>query len=275
MKSFTPLALGAFLAVVAAVPLEKRDYTTTVIEDVTETVDVYTTVWVQPGDPRLTQNQQAAVQTSTSATSTSAQTSSTPIYVPQQKKEPAYVAPAPTSTPAPTTTPAPVPSVTPTSTPAVVAQPQVEAVAPIQSSPAPVASSSASSSTTTDSVATGGACGSVGGKCTAGDVTTFDGSGAAGACGWIDPDKSPNYVALAVGMMGSESNGGGTMNPYCGRTLKISSNGQEYDGVLTDKCMGCQGGDQSLDLSLALFNQIFPTAEGTGNFHNIEWWFTS
>jgi len=104
-------------------------------------------------------------------------------------------------------------------------------------------------------------------------MTTFDGTGAAGACAWIDSDKSPNYVALAHDMMGSQSNGGGSVNPYCGRTLKISANGQEYDAVLTDKCMGCEG--QSLDLSLALFNQIFPTAGGTGRFHNIEWRFTS
>lgn len=276
MKSFTPIALGALLAVAAAVPLEKRGYTATIIEEVTETVDVYTTVWVQPGDPRLLQNQQVAVQTSpssASAASPSAQTSSIPAYVPQQNKEAAYIAPAPTSTPIPTSTPAPAPSVTPSSTPAVVAQPEIKAVAPVQSSAAPIPSSSASSSSTSSSGATGGACGTVNGKCTAGDVTTFDGAVAAGSCGWVDPDKSPNYVALAHEMMGTESNGGGHVNPYCGRTLKISANGQEYDAVLTDKCMGCEG--QSLDLSLALFNQIFPTAGGTGRFHNIEWRFTS
>jgi len=146
-------------------------------------------------------------------------------------------------------------------------------VAPVQSSAAPVPSSPAPLSSTSGSGATGGACGTVNGKCTAGDVTTFEGAGAAGSCGWVDPDKSPYYVALAKDMMGTESNGNGKMNPYCGRTLKISANGQEYEGVLTDKCADCQG--QSLDLSKALFEQVFPTAGGTGRFHNIEWRFTS
>jgi len=276
MKSFIPIALSALLAVAAAVPLEKRGYTATFIEEVTETVDVYTTVYVQPGDPRLLQNPQTTLQTSSSSASTastSAQTSSTSVYVPQQNKLAADIVQAPTSTPVPTSTPAPAPSVTPSSTPAVIAQPEVKAVAPVQSYAAPVPSSPAPSSSTSDSGATGGACGTVNGKCTASDVTTFEGAGAAGSCGWVDPVISPYYVALAKDMMGTESNGNGKTNPYCGRTLKISANGQEYEGVLTDKCADCQG--QSLDLSKALFEQVFPTAGGTGRFHNIEWRFTS
>lgn len=270
MKSYTPIALSLLLAVAAAVPLEKRGYTATIIEDVTETVDVYTTVYVQPGDPRLLQNQQAAAQTtpsSASEASTSAQISSTPVYVPQQNKEAAYVAPAPTSTPIPTSTPAPAPSVTPSSTPAVVAQPEVKVVAPVQSSAAPVPSSSAPSSSTSGSGATGGACGTKGGKCTAESVTTFEGG--LGSCGFDDATYTQNYFALAHGMMGEASNS----NTSCNRTATISYNGQTFTGVLQDKCMGCEGA--SIDLSLALFNQMFPTAGGTGRFHNIDWWFTS
>ena len=105
-------------------------------------------------------------------------------------------------------------------------------------------------------------------------MTTFDGSGGAGACGDVDPDVTPDYVALAVGMMGPQSNGGGTKNPYCERKITIKNNGVEYPAMITDKCPGCQGGDQSLDLSLTLFEKVFDGAN-TGNYHNIEWWFTS
>lgn len=277
MKSFAPIALSALLAVAAAVPLEKRGYTATIIAEVTETVDVYTTVYVQPGDPRLLQNPQAS-SSSASAASTPADTSSTPVYVPQQNKLVADIAKAPTSTsvssstpvpstPVPTPTPAPAPSVTPSSTPAVVAQPEVKAVAPIQSSAASVPSSSAPSSSTSDSGATGSNCGTKGGKCVAESVTTFDGG--LGACGFDDAKFTENYFALAHGMMGEASN----TNVNCNRTATISYNGQTFTGVLQDKCMGCEGA--SIDLSVALFNQIFPTARATGRFHNIKWWFTS
>jgi len=213
MKQSITIALSAILALAPAAPLEKRDgYTTTVIEDVTDIVDVYTTVYVSPGDSRLTQNQQPVTQTpssapvvsvtpslSTSAIQTSAPsptTSKSPMAVPQQKLEAEVQAPAPTTTPIPSVTPQPV------------VQPKVEAAAPVQSSAAPAPSQSTSSASTSSSGPSGGSCGEVNGKCTAGDVTTFDGSGAAGACGETDPDVTPDYVALAVGKL-----------PLCNDTL--------------------------------------------------------
>lgn len=36
-------------------------------------------------------------------------------------------------------------------------------------------------------------------------------------------------------MMGPQSNGGGTMNRFCDRKIKIKNNGQEYTGMITDK----------------------------------------
>ena len=206
MKQSIALAFNALLAVAAAVPLEKRNpYTTTVIEDVTDIVDVYTTVYVSPGDPRLT-SQQATVQTPISLTpvvSTSAVQTSTPPQTtsqapavvpqqPQQKQEAQVQASAPTSTP--------IPSVTPQA-----AAPKVEAVAPapppasVQSSAPPAPSPSTPAASPSNSGPSGGSCGTVNGKCSAGDVTTFDGSVGLGACGYIDPDKTPDYVALAVG----------------------------------------------------------------------------
>ena len=215
MKQTITLFLSVLSLMAAAVPLEKRiAYTTTVIEDVTDIVDVYTTVYVSPGDPRLTLNQQPAVQTPSSAPVVSVTpivstspvmpsflpqtTSQAPAVAPQQKLEAYVQEPTPTSTPAPSTTPQ------------VVAQPEIEAaapapvdpvssVAPVQPSATPAPSQSVPSGSTSGSGPSGGACGTVNGKCTAGDVTTFDGSGGAGACGYIDPDKTPDYVALAVG----------------------------------------------------------------------------
>lgn len=281
MKSFTPLAL--FAIGVAAVPFEKRDYTTaTVVDVVIETVDVYTTVFVPPGDPRLNQNQQAIAQNL--PFSTSAQSSSSAVQVPEQNKQAAYVAPAPTSTPPPTSTPTPSASVTPSSAPvapAAVAAPEKLAVAPIQQAPAPVqpapvqqssapaANPPTSPSSKSGSGPSGAACGQIGGKCMASDMTTYDGTVGAGSCGFLATTKTDHYVALAEGMMGAQSNG----NPYCERWIKISANGQEYKAMVTDKCPGCTG--QSLDLSIALFDEVFPTAGHTGRFHNIEWWFTT
>ena len=198
MKQSTTFALGLFLAMVAAMPLEKRDeYTTTVIEDVTDIVDVYTTVWVSPGDPRLTQNQQAvaptqpssasAVTTSSAAAYTPPQTTSSAAAIVPQKQEEAAVK-------APTSTPTPSPSVTPSVTP----QPKVEAVAPVQTSASPVSSSSPSSGSPSSSGPSGGSC-AAGGQCSAANVTTFDGSTGAGACGWVDNLYDADYFALASG----------------------------------------------------------------------------
>lgn len=210
MKQSATFALSALFALAAAVPLERREYTSTIIEDVTETVDVYTTVYVSPGDPRLT-SQQVATRSPSSAAmisvtplaSTSAvqpstppqTTSQVPVVLPQQNMEAQVQASAPTSTP--------VPSITPQAP----AQPEVKAAAPVapaapvaqgQSSPAPVPSQSPPSGSTSDSGSSGGTCGQKHGKCTAESVTTFDGG--LGSCGYDDGANTKSYFALAHGM---------------------------------------------------------------------------
>ena len=212
MKQSILLATTALVAFAAAAPLEKREYTSTVIEDVTQTVDVYTTVYVSPGDPRLT-NQHLATQTPSSApvasvtplASTSAMppptppqsTSQAPVIAPQQQKQALVVqAPAPTSTSVSSVAPPPV---VPPKVEAPAPVVSVTPVAPVQPSIAPAPSQTPPSGSSSNTAPSGGSCGTVGGKCTAGDVTTFDGAGAAGACGYPDPEKTPDYVALAVG----------------------------------------------------------------------------
>lgn len=91
--------------------------------------------------------------------------------------------------------------------------------------------------------------------------------------------------------MGLQSNG----NPFCGRTAAIVYQGKTIHGTLTDKCMGCVSlsfedssrwypagigiwlkivqGLQSIDLSQHLYDQMF--VESVGNYHDVEWHFTS
>ena len=202
MKSVITFAISALVALAAAVPLDKRDqYTTTMIDEVTETVNVVTTVWVQPGDPRLHQQEAANVPNLQPAPAPAQSTTAVPVYTPPQTSSslaPAPVQPMPQQKdvvkPAPTSTPALAPAYTPPSSPA--AAPAVAAPAtPAQPPP----SSSTSSGSTGNSGTSGGACGTVGGTCS-GDATTFGGGG--GSCGYNDADgpMGDNYFALAHGI---------------------------------------------------------------------------
>lgn len=202
MKPATTFAISALVALAAAVPLDKRDqYTTTMIDEVTETVNVVTTVWVQPGDPRLLQQEAANAANQQPASAPAQSTTAVPVYTPPQtisSLAPAPVQPVPQQKevvrPAPTSTPAPAPAYTPPSSPAPA--PAVAAPAAPAQSPA---SSSSSSGSTGGSGTSGGACGTVGGTCS-GDATTFGGGG--GSCGYNDADgpMGDNYFALAYGM---------------------------------------------------------------------------
>ncbi|MCJ1454960.1 hypothetical protein MMC28_005313 [Mycoblastus sanguinarius] len=283
MKPSITLTLSALLALATAGPLKhahvqhKRDiYTTTVIDEVVDVVDVMTTIYVQPGDPRLTQNQQSAtaqVDSYTPAQVTSSSAIAAPQHVNQQA---AYVPP-----PAPTTTPPQTPSSTPvtSTTPAPYTPLEVEA-AIIPSStltpPAPApsstpASSEGSSPTASGGTPSGGTCGQPNGMCSAANVTTYDGAGADGACGYPADALGENYFALASDTMGAASNG----NPLCNQTAVIVYNGQKYTGKLTDKCPSSPTscGGESLDLSPALFASVFGGAT-TGNFHGVSWYFS-
>ena len=200
MKPATTFAISALVALAAAVPLDNRDqYTTTMIDEVTETVNVVTTVWVQPGDPRLLQQEAANTPNQQPAPAPAQSTTAVPVYTPPQTTSSlasAPVQPVPQQKevvhPAPTSTPAPAPAYTPASSPA---PPIAAPAAPAQ----PPASSPSSSVSTGGSGTSGGACGTVGGTCS-GDATTF--GGALGSCGYNDADGplGDNYFALAWGM---------------------------------------------------------------------------
>ena len=265
MKTSTAFALSALAALAVAVPLEKRDlYTTTVIDEVTETVDVVQTVWVQPGDPRLKQ-QEAAKAAKQQPAAAPAQVTTTPVVAPapvntppqptsspapapvevpvQQKNvvKPAALSPAPAPAavvPSPSNTPVAAPAVAPAAAPAPIPASSPAAAAPVQSP----ASSPASSGSTSGSGPTGGKCGDVDGICS-GDATTFEGAGAAGSCGWTPPNSpaGEDYFALPQEMMGSASSYGPNQpaNSFCGRKAMIRYNGKEYPATLTDKCGGC------------------------------------
>jgi hypothetical protein len=82
-----------------------------------------------------------------------------------------------------------------------------------------------------------------------GDMTYYETG--LGACGWTNLD-SDMVIALAHGMMGTQSNG----NPYCGRMVSITYGGKTITAKVVDKCMGCAEDD--IDLSHAAFAALVP-----------------
>jgi len=262
MKTANVFALSSFLlaSLVAAAPLKKRDYIiVTKTEEVTETIDVTTTVWVDAptGIPNVNstsvgglfyEQPSSVVATSTVVSSIPAYTpvaapvaSSAPAYVAPSSSSPAYVAPVSTYTPsstpaytppAPTTTETPTPAYTPPASTSVVAAAATSAgVAPANHY--------------------------------SGDITYYNPGGAYGSCGWTIQD-SDLVVALAHGMMGDQSNG----NPWCGKKITILHDGATHNAIVADKCMGCDG--ESIDLTVGLWAIVAPDVDGRA--HNIEWW---
>ena len=214
MKSINIVAVASLLALAYATPVEKRDLVIhTVIEEVTETVDTTTTIWVKPtaaahanyqlpkhqhhqhfhqSKPATTSSSTTApyvapVPTTPSSTSTS---SSTSVYVPPYT--PPVVPTTSVSIPpvVPETTPVPVVPVpvVPETTPA----PVVPAPEPTTQAPVPVPSTPSTSPTES-----GGACGQIGGTCS-GDITYYQAG--LGACGWTNDGSSEDVFALAHGI---------------------------------------------------------------------------
>lgn len=61
-------------------------------------------------------------------------------------------------------------------------------------------------------------------------------------------------------------------NAFCGRKIAITVNGQQFSGMVTDRCGGCEG--QSIDLSQHLFSKLYPNEPpGNGRYHNVPWSF--
>lgn len=264
MKTANVFVLSSFLlaSLVVAAPLKKRDYViVTKTKEVTETIDVTTTVWVDAptGTPNVSPTsigglfyEQPSVASSVVATSTVASSipAYTPVAAPVSSSAPAYVAPsssssayvAPVSTYTPSSAPAytPAPATTETPTPAYTPPTSTSVVAA-------AATSAGAAPATTYS----------------GDITYYNPAGGYGACGWTIQDSDPT-VALAHGMMGDQSNG----NPWCGKKITISFNGETHSATVGDKCMGCDG--ESIDLTVGLWAIVAPNVDGRA--HNVQWW---
>lgn len=251
MKASNVFALSYFLLpfLVAAAPLNRRDMViVTKTEEVVETVDIYTTVWVDEMPSSTASSSLGGLfyeqpSVASSVVPTSALASSAPVAAPviPSSSASAYVAPsssyvAPTSVYTPAYTPAP--SSTETSTPVYT--------------PAPSATSAASSPST-----------GAPSNHYSGDITYYNPAGGYGSCGWTIQDSDP-VVALAHVMMGEQSNG----NPWCGKKIKILHNGKTFDASIGDKCGGCEG--QSIDLTQGLWEIVAPDVDGRG--HDVEWW---
>lgn len=141
---------------------------------------------------------------------------------------PAYTPPAYTPSPAPTPSPVPAPAPAP-------------APAPPVSSEAPAPAYSAPSQAT--SYATGMTAGS---SFSDVDITVYDNTGAAGACGEALHDDDI-VVAIAQGawnkMGGSTYNTqtGAATNPWCGKKVEVQYNGGSVVATIMDLCPGCMG----------------------------------
>lgn len=225
MKSFNIVAVAALLTLARATPVEKRALVVhTVVEEVTETVDSTTTIWVKatvgahanyqlssskhqhhqhthkpkPVTPTTTSTPYVApFPTTPTSSSTSSTSVSVPVYTPPVvPTTPVYTPPVvpttPVYTPPVPTTPTYTPPVVPITTPAPVTTPEPTTQAPV---PVPTTASSSEGPA-------GGACGDVGGECS-GDITYYEAG--LGACGWTNDGSSEDVFALAHGMIRSHS----------------------------------------------------------------------
>ncbi|KZV72796.1 hypothetical protein PENSPDRAFT_683372 [Peniophora sp. CONT] len=89
---------------------------------------------------------------------------------------------------------------------------------------------------------------------TGGEATFYFQGGVAGACGKVFPD-SALIVAEQAGRFKASD---------CGRKVRITNtqNGKTVTATVEDKCPGCQGNPNSLDLSKAAFDAIASEAQG-------------
>ncbi|KAL9102334.1 MAG: hypothetical protein Q9163_002514 [Psora crenata] len=284
MKPSTTLALSAIVlaAIVHGKPmvhehLHKRDLvTTTVWEEVTETVDVFVTVYGSGNSPQANLNLNPGNNAlDRPAEQPAPQPTSQPL--PQVENKLAELSSPAPEVPAQTTAPVqqgPAQQQTTQQQPSPFTQQQQPDPSP-QQSHQPQHTQSGTLPSPDEAVGTGssgGSCGSVGGKCMASDVTVHPESGI-GACGWTNNTNSEDFFALSLDTFGTYSNDapGPHKNPFCGRMAAISANGgPPVHGMLTDRCDGCKG--LSIDLSQSLWNKVFPGMENT-RVHNIEWSF--
>ncbi|KAI9811489.1 MAG: hypothetical protein M1827_005472 [Pycnora praestabilis] len=264
MKTSSIIALSSLLlsSLVVAAPFNKRDVVVvTVTDEVIETIDITTTIYVGANDAPST------VQVSATTTSTAAVSSTTTSVAALQTYQqpspssswststtPAYVAPSSSSIPASSSSTSTTPVVVNVPTPS---QPVAAYTPPASTTSAAAAASSPASSS---GDAATGQCSS-GSPCT-GDITFY--AAGLGACGETSDGSAEDVIALPFGMMGTQSNG----NPFCGKTVTIKLGSKSATATVVDKCMGCTG--NSIDLSTHVFNQLADESVGRTQ---AEWYF--
>ena len=278
MKQSSILAFYGLLAFAAAVPFVKRDLVTVVVtQEVIETIDVTTTVYLAAGGAPTVPasyvktgygnavSPAPSTFTSTSspvAAAVSQAVSSTP---PAQYSVPQSSSSASSSSSA--TSIIPMSSVSPTSTTSTTA-PSSTSSAPAYAAPAPTTTSTSQASASVQPVSyaatsclpfpnpaiTPGvipgayfqpSCNST--SACSGDITYYDVG--MGACG-IDSSADQPVIAISYLMMGTASNS----NPLCGKTVTIKNakTGASAQATVVDKCMGCVSFQCGLQQSLAI-----------------------
>ncbi|KAA6410564.1 MAG: hypothetical protein FRX48_05986 [Lasallia pustulata] len=301
MKQSSILAFYSLLAFAAAAPFVNRDLVTVVVtEEVIETIDMTTTVWLAAGGAPTVPTSSAnsghgnpvspASSTSTSTSSpvaaaVSQAVSSTPpaqYSVPQSSSS--------TSSSSSATSIISMSSASPTSTTSTTAPPSSTSSASAYTAPAPTTTSTPQASTsvqpvsyaatsclpypnpaTTAGVIPGAyfppSCNSTSGGCS-GDITYYDVG--MGACGITSSADQP-VIAVSYLMMGTASNS----NPLCGKTVTIknANTGASAQATVVDKCMGCCD-HESIDLSDSLFETLNGGSLAAGRVSSgITWYF--
>jgi len=282
MKASAVLATLLFGSYAVAAPFDRRAlvYKT---EVVTETVVVYTTVWddepvaqattsagefyEKPSKPSTTSTAVLAPTSSVvasppAAPSKAAPTTSkaAPAYTPVVPEEPSSVytpVETPTSvyTPVPTT-PAPAPE---SSYVAPAPKPEPTTTAVTSSAPEPVYSQAAAPSSAAPSYPTTGGTSS-GTSFQDVEITIYDNTGAAGACGEALTDDMP-VVAIAQGAWNAQGGTthdvmtGASTNPWCGKEIEIEFQGKTANAKIMDLCPGCVN-EYDIDLSHAVWKDL-------------------
>lgn len=224
---------------------QKRDLVVvTVTNLVYKTVDVTTTVWIDPDYTPTVDSYASAASPTIIEVTTSAE--AVPAYTP----ETTTTTSSSTEAAAAAYTPQPTTLITTT---AAAAAYTVAVSSSAEEYAAAAATTAATSSDASSSTYTG-------------DITFYDTEGTS-ACGDSNIDGySYNAIALPYGFMGTASND----NPYCGKTITIKNGDKTATGTVIDKCMGCTG--MSIDLSRHLFDELADEAEG--RVTGVEWWFS-
>ncbi|XP_014551346.1 hypothetical protein COCVIDRAFT_113109 [Bipolaris victoriae FI3] len=281
MKASTVLASLLFGSIAAAAPVDKRAlvYKT---EVVTEVVVIYTTVYGDEPTPTPSAvsstsaaafyEQKKPVPTSTPAAlpaytpAPSAPASSAPappVYTPPVQEQP-KPSPSPSPKPEPQPEPQSEPQPEPSQAPAPAPQPEevyTPAPAPTPTptptpspSPAPAPAPAPAKYPTTESSSSGGEVHQNV------DITVYDNTGAAGACGEPLTDDMM-VVAIAKGAWNAKGGStydvmtGASSNPWCGAKINIEYEGKKCEATIMDLCPGCEG-LYDIDLSRAAWKAL-------------------